>query len=310
MPAWPVLNPLPWREGSAKRTPPAFAMRFFPSQFVTLAVGALALLMAVTVASAQSRVKPRAQARALPAAKASPFSLVSPAVNAGESNQGQYPANGEVNVPALVLHGQGPGPVIAYVFHGFTSHEAFYGEMDAIFGPLDPTRMQGTVLALSLPERTSCEGNCADAKLQTWHRLAPSILNDARFVVEVHQKRGGDRLPTYAFVYKAAENARLANYVESMARAALVPNVVELSELDAPADHLQHLSPLSIALEHPAINIETATLEGDNSSGAAQLRKGLVNVLHHLKMAPGAVSWQSSVKKHSLTDVRALILPQ
>lgn len=268
------------------------------------------LLLLPTELPGQSRARPRVQARSIPLASAAPFAQVQPAVDSGESAQRRYPAAAEHAVPALVLHGSRPGPVIAYVFHAFTSEDAFYREMGAIFGSLDPSQMQGTVLALSLPPRDVCLSDCPPAEARPWGKLAPAILNDARFVVEVHQHRGEESLPPHAFVYKAPENARLSNYVESMARAALVPQVVELVALDAPVAAMEHLAPRSIELEHPAINIETSTLEGNHSAAAAQMRKGLVNLLHHLKMAPGAVSWQNSVKRVEFSSIRDLILPR
>ncbi len=268
----------------------------------------LALCLPLQV-SAQSRAKPRAQARAVPMAKsAAPFSLAQPAVDPGQSAKGLYPASAEFAVPALVLHGMRPGPVIAFVFHGFSSEDAFFAEMDVIFGKLNAAQMQGTLLALSLPSRDACKPSCPPADEQVLARLSESLLNDARFLVQIHQHPLPSTLSAHAFIYKAAENARLANYVESMARAALVPNLVAVTALDFPTDAVHHLAPRSIELEHPAIAIETATIEGNNSASAAQLRKGLVNLLHHLKMAPGAVSWQNAVKRVPLPSIRSLIL--
>ncbi|MCW5963552.1 MAG: hypothetical protein KIT83_05895 [Bryobacterales bacterium] len=287
-------------------------MHSSPGKKVTLLPLAFALVLVLLPMElpGQSRAKPRVQARSIPLAKAAPFALVEPAVVSGESAQCRYPAAAEYAVPALVLHGGLPGPVIAYVFHGFASEDAFYAEMQSTFGALKPAQMQGTVLALSLPSRAACHPKCPPAEDRLFGKLAPAILDDARFVVQIHQHRGDDSTLPHAFVYKAPENARLANYVESMARAALIPQVVELAALDAPVEAMEHLAPRSIELEHPAINIETVSLEDNNSAAAAQLRKGLVNLLHHLKMAPGAVSWQNSVKRVEFSSVQDLILPQ
>jgi hypothetical protein len=265
-------------------------------------------LACVPLMPAQSRARSRAQARAVPAAKASPLSVTNPTVQPGESAKATYPAMDTNGVPALVLHGQRPGPIIAYLFHGFSTEEAFFAEMDAIFGKLNPAQMQGAVLALSLPGRPPCADQCPDDTPDVFQRLAPSILNDCRFVVQLHQQPLADALPPHAFLYPATENAKLANYVESMARASLVPHLVTMAALEAPVEALQHLAPQSIDLQHPAISIETATLEGNSSPAAVQLRKGLVNLLHHLKMAPGAVSWQNAVQRVQFSQLRARLL--
>ena len=152
--------------------------------------------------------------------------------------------------------------------------------------------------------------DCPPREERPWGNIVPAILNDARFVVEVHLHSGEKPIPPHTFVYKAAKNARLANYVESMARAALVARVVHLAAGDALVDELEHIAPKALELEHPAIAIETATLEGNESAEAAQLRKGLLNLLRHLKMAPGAVSWQNSVQRLSFASVRESILSQ
>lgn len=271
----------------------------------------LLALAAGPTAAAQSRAKPRprAQARTVAPAKAAQFNLVAPPAEAGSSARVHYPAAGSDRVPGFVVHGERPGPVIAYVFHGFSSDDAFYAEMEAIFGALQPAQMQGTVLALSLPARSDCEPACPPAQPRVWDKLAPSILNDARFVVETHMHASESTLPVLAFVYKAAENARLANYVESMARAALIPQLVQLSAEDLSSEQAEHLAPRSIELEHPAINIEAPSLEGNTTAAVAQLRKGLVNLLHHLKMAPGAVGWQNAVTRVQLEQVRSLLFP-
>ena len=269
----------------------------------------LALTLASDSSYAQARPAGSTKARGAPVAAAEQFALTNPPVAPGETSDARYPAAGmQDSVPAHVVHGERPGPLIAYVFHGFSSEEAFFAEMKAVFGKLNPKQMQGTVLAISLPSRVPCDPECTSTEEQVWQKLAPSLVQDARFMVQIHQHDAASALSPHAFVYKPEANPRLANYVESMAKAALIGNLVELGESDPSPDALEHLSPRSIALEHPAINVEVATLEANSSAQASQLRRGLLNVLHHLKMAPGAVSWQGATKLVPFSAIRQAIL--
>lgn len=257
------------------------------------------LLLAAAPLGAQNAAKPRMQARGVPAAApVAAFAQVDPVIESGASGRAVYPAGDDAAVPAMVYHGARPGPVIAYLFHGFTSPEAFYAEIESTFVSLTPDTMQGTVLVLSLPARADCAPDCAPDPDAPWAKLAPGLLDATRFLVELHQHPAklADFQP-HAFVYLPSENARLATYVKALASAALIGNVVELREGDIEADHAEHLAARSVALEQPALNIESPALENNTSTGAAQLRKGLVNLLHHLKMVPGAVGWQNAVKR-------------
>ena len=236
-----------------------------------------------------------------------PFHLVSPPVQAGQSAPARFPSEDASGVAAHVFHGSRPGPVAAFLFHGFADDVAFHQAAKATFGAIPLQSMQGTVLVLSLPARRLCDGGkpCAPGEDSAWRRTAPAILKAARFVIDVQQGAKGVGAEPYAFVYLPEENPRLATYVKAMARASLIPNVVELTESDLEplglsADALGHLAPQSLALGHPAISVEAAAIAGD--AGAA-LRKGLANLLDHLKMTAGSVSWQNRVQTHALADL-------
>jgi hypothetical protein len=256
---------------------------------------ALMIFVVTVVSSAQSRTG--LQARVLPVSAGEQFTLIAPSVNSGERGFGVYPKGVEFGVPAVAIHGAKPGPVIAYVFRGFGSQEAFESEMDAIFGRLNPAQMQGTVLLLHMPARDACAPSCPAPEDRLWQKLAPSLWNDARFLIDVHQHADKPTLAPHAFIYKPEGNARLATYVESLAKAGLIRRIVDADAETLADAALEHLAAGSIDAAHPAISIETASLEENRSAEAGQLRKGLVNILHHLKMAPGAVGWQGSVQR-------------
>jgi hypothetical protein len=277
--------------------------RDFVSGMLLLALLALPLVSL----PGQSSSSPRLQARVLPVAAGEGFTLIDPPVAGGSRGSGSYPKAVEFSVPAVVVHGAKPGPVIAYVFRGFSSPDAFAAEMDLIFGKLNPAQMQGTVLALHLPARDSCEPSCPDEKDRLWQKLAPSIWSDARFVIDLHLHADRPELSPHAFLYKPAGNPRLATYVESLAKAGLIRRLVNADVEASVEANLEHLAPGSNAEAHPAISVEVGTLEGNTSAEAAQLRKGMVNILHHLKMAPGAVGWQGSVQRVPLQRALALL---
>lgn len=266
----------------------------------------LAILILIP-ASAQTRRAPRAKPSRAKAPATAPFTLVSPPAQPGQSAPARFPAGDSAGIAAHVFHGARPGPVAAFLFHGFADDAAFHEAAEATFGALPRASMQGTVLVLSFPARPVCEGEkpCAPAEDSAWRRLAPAILKAARFVVDVHQGANGVGAEPYAFVYLPAGNPRLSTYVKAMAKASLIPNVVELHESDLEplslsAEALGHLAPQSLALNHPAIAVEAATIVGE--AGAA-LRNGLANLLDHLKMTAGSVSWQNRVNVHALADL-------
>lgn len=257
--------------------------------------------------TAQTRRAPRAKPSRAKAPATAPFTLASPPTQPGQSAPARFPAGDSAGIPAHVFHGARPGPVAAFLFHGFADDAAFHEAADAAFGALPRAGMQGTVLVLSFPARPVCEGGkpCAPAEDSAWRRLAPAILKAARFVVDVHQGANGVGAEPYAFVYLPGGNPRLATYVKAMAKASLIPNVVELHEPDLDplgltAEALRHLTPQSLALNHPAIAVEAAAIAGE---AGAELRKGLANLLDHLKMTAGSVSWQNRVNVHALADL-------
>lgn len=262
-------------------------------------------IVATHALSAQSRRASRAKPRTAPVAVA-PYELVSPAIAAGQQGAAQYPAEGDTHVPAYVLHGGRPGPTVAFLFHGFSDEPSFQEAVKTAFGALPLASMQGTVLALSFPARTICDGvkPCPTAD-GVWKSLAPAILTQSRFVVDVHQGARGAANAPFAFVYLPHEDRRLATYVNAMARASLIPNILELREAELAgaglsAEALQHLAPQSLEVSHPAISVEAPLL---SSTAGVSTLKGLANLLDHLKMTSGGVSWQNAVKEHSLTSL-------
>lgn len=281
------------------------------NSFRSLVIFFLALSYILPV-SAQTRRTPRAKtSRTSPSAikqsPVTPFTLVNPVVQPGQSAAGRFPAADPAGVPAHVFHGGRPGPVVAFLFYGFEDEAAFHEAAEATFGAVPRASMQGTLLVLSFPSRRICDGGkpCAPEAESVWMRLAPEILKATRFVVDVHQGASGVGAAPYAFVYLPQDDRRLATYVKAMARASLIPNVVELQEselepLGLTAAALEHLAPQSLSLNHPAIALEVATIAGE---AGAPLRKGLVNLLDHLKMTSGSVSWQNRVKEHALADL-------
>lgn len=274
-------------------------MRFAVQYAVAVCVLVLLAATATMPAYSQRSSRTRAQARGVPAAPTvAPFTLTSPAVDPGSSGRALYPANDPNGVPAMVYHGARPGPVIAYLLHGFSSADAFYAETESIFGDLGLNTMQGTVLVLSLPRRADCAPTCKTDPASPWTRLSDSLLDTTRFLIEVHQEpaRAHDFTP-HAFVYLPDDNARLSTYVKALASAALIGTVVELSGDELESENVQHLAARSVAKGQPALNIESPLLEGNTTATAAQLRKGLVNVLRHLKMISGGVGWQGATKR-------------
>ncbi|MCL4782164.1 MAG: hypothetical protein KJZ70_03940 [Bryobacterales bacterium] len=281
-------------------------------RFRSLLSGLTATAILLPVSAQTRRVSQAKPGRAKPTrAKAvtPPFQLVSPPVQPGQSAPARFPAEDASGVAAYVFHGSRPGPVAAFLFHGFADDAAFREAAQATFGAIPLQSMQGTVLVLSLPARSLCDGGklCAPGEDSSWRRTTPAILKATRFVIDVQQGAKGVGAEPYAFVYLPEGNPRLATYVKAMARASLIPNVVELTEPDLKplglsADALGHLAPQSLALGHPAISVEVAAIAGDAGAG---LRKGLANLLDHLKMTAGSVSWQNRVQTHALAGLPA-----
>lgn len=282
-------------------------------------VCSLALIL-LTIASLlpaapQTRRPPRAKSRPAKTAPrkaprsaartATPFTLLGAPVRPGESGTGRFPNGDASGLIASAFHGARPGPVIAFLFHGFDDETAFHEAAEAVFGTIPKNTMQGTILVLSLPSRRICEHDKPCEPEGAWLPFEDEILKATRFVVDVHLSAQGAAAAPFVFVYLPPDNPRLAAYVKAMARACLIPNEVQLHESELAsvglsAAALGHLAPRSLTLAHPAISIESATLTGE--AGAA-LRDGLRNLLDHLKMAAGAVSWQNRVKEHSLESL-------
>lgn len=265
---------------------------------------------------AQSRRNPRARQKPATAAQrkparavttATPFTLVTPSVPPGESAAARFPAGEPGGIAAHVFQGARQGPVIAFLFHGFSEEKLFHEAAEAVFGAIPRSSLQGTILVLSLPARRIREEQKPCAPEGDWLPHEEELLKAARFVVDLHLGVKGAAAGPYAFIYPPEGKAdpRLVTYTKAMVRASLIPNVVELRESDLAsaglsAAALEHLAPRSMALNHPAISIEAAAITGE--TGAA-LRKGLQNLLDHLKMASGAVSWQGRVKEHTLESL-------
>ena len=113
-----------------------------------------------------------------------------------------------------------------------------------------------------------------------------------------------------ASICGVTDASRKAPLDDEAARAALAPHIVELNEsamdaMGSSAVALEHLAPQSLALSHPAIALETPPLEKNQSAAAEQTRKGLTNLLRHLKMSSGAVSWQNGAKRHTVESLPA-----
>jgi hypothetical protein len=277
-----------------------------PQKFVQACLCLVLAVLAGIPLIAQTRRAPRAKPRAVPVAS-KPFALVAPETPAGQHGAARYPRDGETTVPAYVFHGSRPGPVIAILFHGFTDESAFQEAARTAFGNLSLGSMQGTVLALSFPARTNCDDAtpCPAPPESAWSLLTPKILEQTRFLVDVHQNAQGAASAAHAFVYLPQDDRRLATYVDAMARSSMIAQIVELREADIAAagltaTALQHLAPQSLERNHPAIAIEAPPL---GSEAGSRFLQGLANLLDHLKMTSGTVSWQNAAKKHSVASL-------
>jgi hypothetical protein len=260
---------------------------------------ALALLTSGVVAQGSAQSANGLQARGLPIVEAE-TTLRLEEVAPGETKFAtvSVEAGGEpVELDSYVLKGMKKGPVFAFLFYGFADKAEFEKAMTEIYGEIPPAQTQGTILAISAPGRVTCEA-CEEQirQREIYGSLGELVMADARFIADVHMTAKGAAEQTYVFQYKTA-SSRLNTYSGAMAGALLIRNVVSVNAGAFDGEKVEHLAAMAVASQKPAVAIETANLAQASGADAAAVKKGLRNVMHHLKMVPGAVSWMNGPRR-------------
>ncbi len=237
---------------------------------------------------------------------------------AGEKSSGyiEVPAGVDegTRIPVTVVHGTGPGPVLALIAgtHGYE-----YSPITAlqrIRHKLDPNSLSGTVILVHVANMPSFLGRTiyyspVDGKNlnrvypgdtqgtvseRIAHAITTEVIDQADFVVDMHGGDGNEALRPYCY-WMVTGNAELDEETREMVIAFGLDHIV--IDRGRPSDPGGSIYTSNTALTRgkPGITTETGQMGSNDPRWVGMAEWGVWNLLRHFAMIDGEVDQRSEI---------------
>jgi predicted deacylase len=230
----------------------------------------------------------------------------------GEAASGYLavPARGDggAEIPVSLVHGSGPGPVLAlvagthgYEYPGITA-------LQRLRQAIDPRTLRGTLILVHIANPPSFYGRTiytspADGKNlnrvfpgrpdgtlseRIAHEITTQVIAKADFLVDLHAGDGNEALRPYVYM-PVTGDARLDEQSRGMALAFGLDHIVIDDARIRPGQPTQFVDQTALARGVPAITTETGQLGLNDERSIALAEAGIQNLMRHLGMLEGKV---------------------
>lgn len=225
-------------------------------------------------------------------------------------------ADGGTRIPVTLVHGAGPGPVLALIAgtHGYEYPPIT--ALQRVRRLLDPAQLSGTVIMVHVANMPSFLGRTVyyspvDGKNlnrvypgssdgtvseRIAHAITTEVIERADYVIDLHCGDGNEALRPYTY-WMVTGNAALDSASRKLAVAFGLDHIV--IDRGRPADPGASVYTSNTALTRgkPSITTETGQLGSNDPAWVDLAERGVWNLLRHLGMVagevkrPGAIVW-------------------
>ncbi len=229
----------------------------------------------------------------------------------GEKKSGmiEVPAgkDSSTRIPISVIHGAQAGPVLALIAgnHGYEYTPIL--ALQRLLPRLDPKQMSGTVILVHVANMPSFLGRTiyyspVDGK--NLNRVYPGkadgtvseritlqitreVIERAGYVIDLHCGDGNESLRPYSYWDVKASNKEVVEKSGQMALAFGLARIVMDTERPTDPANSLYCSTTATTRGKPAITIESGGLGATDEESIAQIERGVMSVMRHLKMIEG-----------------------
>lgn len=229
----------------------------------------------------------------------------------GEKKSGmiEVPAVKDVatQIPVSVIHGAQAGPVLALIAgnHGYEYTPIL--ALQRLLPRLDPKQMSGTVILVHVANMPSFLGRTiyyspvdgknlnraypgkADGTVseRITLQITNQVIERADYVIDLHCGDGNESLRPYSYWDVKASSKEVVEKSGQLALAfGLARIVMDTGRPTDPANSL-YCSTTATTRGKPAITIESGGLGATDEESIAQIERGVMSVMRHLKMIAG-----------------------
>jgi predicted deacylase len=273
-------------------------------------VGSALLASGPVVSSADS---PAAESFALGPIEARPGTSVSGFLDVDAGGAGEWPP---ADIPVTVVHGAGPGPVLALIAgtHGYEYAPIL--ALQSLRRELDPGSLNGTLVLVHIANMPSFFGRTVytgpvdgrnlnrvypgasggSLSERIAHVITTEVIDQADYLVDLHAGDGNENLVPYIYM-PVTGDAKLDAASRGLALAFGLEHIVIDDVQLPPPEASRFTDHTALVRGVPAITTETGELGSGDERWTALAQAGVLNVMRHLGMlagaaeTPGVVTW-------------------
>ncbi len=216
--------------------------------------------------------------------------------------------DGGTEIPVSIIHGAKPGPTLALVAgtHGY--EYAGIIALQRIRQNINPAEVSGTLLLVHIANPPSFYGRTiyySPADGQNLNRVYPGkadgtlseriafaitheVIEKADFLVDLHAGDGNEALRPYVYLPETGQ-AELDAASRGLAIAFGLDHIVLDKGRAQPPEASLYTDQTAISRGIPAITTETGQLGLSDDYWVSLAEDGILNIMRHLQMLPGAV---------------------
>ncbi len=224
-------------------------------------------------------------------------------------------------IPVVVVHGAWPGPVLALVSGAHGTEYASIIALEKLIEKLDPTEISGTVILVPLVNVPSFEHkvphvNPVDGK--SMNRMYPGkadgtqtdrasylitkqVVEQCDHLIDLHGGDLDESLRPYSYWTKTG-NEKQDTVSREMVLAFGLDHIIISADRPKDPNASRYLENTATTRGKPSITVEAGYAGTTDPEDVGALVNGCLNVMHQLKMLPGAATmiehpvWIESVK--------------
>ncbi len=231
------------------------------------------------------------------------------------------------NIPISVIHGAGPGPVLALIAGNHANEHAPILALQRLLQQLDPKRISGTVILVHVADLRSFNRRGtkygaidfnnlnraypgkADGTIpqRTAHQITKEVIERCDYLIDLHSGDGSEALRPFSYWDTKNGGKEVIEQSKQLALAFGLDHIVadgqrptdlpqwmirgtdEIKFIEQPLDPATsfYCSTAAAKRGKPAITVEAGGLGATDNESVARIKRGAMSVMRHLKMIEG-----------------------
>jgi uncharacterized protein len=214
-----------------------------------------------------------------------------------------------MEIPVIVVHGAKPGPVLSVVSGAHGTEYASIVALEKLIGVLDPATISGTVIIVPLVNVRSYEQkvphvNPIDGKSmnrfypgkmdgtqtdRASYLITKQVVEQSDHLIDLHGGDLDESLRPYSYWTKTG-NAKQDAISREMVLAFGLDHIIISTDRPTDPNASRYLENTATTRGKPSITAEAGHAGTVEPNDVEALVRGCTNVMHYLKMLPGAVA--------------------